>query len=44
MFGTESGGDPIDLEDGDWADYDEAGDESVSIMEFRSQIVAAKSK
>ena len=44
VFGTEGGRDPIDLSEGDWADYDEAGDESVGIYQFQSQIVAAKNK
>ena len=34
IFGTEGDRDPIDLSDGDWAEYDEAGDESVGIYEF----------
>eukprot|EP00806_Schmidingerella_arcuata_P003851 Macronucleus_4492.p1 GENE.Macronucleus_4492~~Macronucleus_4492.p1 ORF type:complete len:168 (+),score=33.81 Macronucleus_4492:1-504(+) len=42
MFGAEGGRDPIDLSDGDWADYDEDGEESVGIYEFSSQFVAAK--
>ena len=36
VFGTEGGKDPIDLSEGDWAEYDEDGDEAVGIYEFAS--------
>ena len=34
IFGGEDAEEPLDLSDGDWAGYDEAGDESVGIYEF----------
>ena len=42
MFGTEGGKDPIDLSEGDWADYDEEADEAVGIYGFTSQFLASK--
>ena len=39
VFGEEGGKEPIDLNEGDWAEYDERADEDVSIIEFKSQIV-----
>ena len=36
VYGTEGNKDPIDLSEGDWADYDEQADESVGIYEFHS--------
>ena len=42
VFGSAAGKEPIDLTEGDWAEYDEEGEESVGIYEFQSQIVAGK--
>ncbi len=44
VFGTAGGKDPIDLSDGDWADYDEDAEESVGIYEFSSQFITAAKK
>ena len=41
-FGELAGKDPIDLSEGDWADYDEDAEEDVGIYEFKTQFVAAK--
>ena len=44
VFGTQGGRDPMDLDEGDWADYDEDADESVAIYEFSSQFVTSSKK
>jgi hypothetical protein len=41
MFGREFSEEAVELMDNMWAGYDEAADESVSIMDFESQIVRA---
>ena len=42
VFGTQGGGEPIDLSEGDWADYDEDAEESVGIYSFSSQFKTSK--
>lgn len=41
MFGRDFSEEAVELMDNMWAGYDEAADESVSIMDFESQIVRA---
>ena len=37
-FGTAGGEEPLDLQEGDWAGYDEDADESVGVYEFKSRL------
>ena len=42
VYGEQAGKEPINLEDGDWADYDEDAEEDVGIYEFQSQFITGK--